>query len=68
MEERKIKIGCFWLTNDILDLLVSWLKEQETTDKLEPGVYRFNEYGYVIEFTIDDEYDIILESVDYEGR
>ena len=68
MEERKIKIGWFWLTKEILDSFISMLKVQETTDKLCPGDYTVYEHGYVIEYKIDDEYDIILESVYYEER
>lgn len=68
MVKRKIKIGRFWLTKDVLDSLYYIVELQESTGKLRPGIYRIHGNGYVVNFKIVYKYSVILEDLYYEER
>lgn len=75
---RKIKVNGTWCSKEyfeskfkkqtaifeILGVLSEILEVQETTDKLAPGAYRtVTDYG-AVEFTIDEDYDVIFENIE----
>lgn len=42
--------------------MVKLLETQNTTDRLAPGKYTIKDHGVVLNVTVDDDYDIVINN------
>lgn len=62
--KRKIKIGKYWLGVDELETLTELLKNQETTDKDDIGMYVLSSNESTIHYKVNLDYDIIIDRIE----
>lgn len=62
--KRKIKIGKYWLGVNELETLTDLLKNQETTDKDEVGMYELSSNESTIHYRVNLYYDIIIDRIE----
>ncbi len=62
---REIKIGKFWLGVNELETILKLLRNQETTDKDDIGMYVLSDNDYDIRYRIDSNYDVIIDRIEW---
>ena len=63
--KREIKIGKFWLGVNELETILKLLRNQETTDKDDIGMYVLSDNDYDIHYRIDSNYDVIIDRIEW---